>query len=60
MSCYFCTKNIEEIDFKNTELLRKFISGLGRIRGKKKTRLCSKHQRRLAKAVKRARHLGLF
>jgi small subunit ribosomal protein S18 len=60
MPCYFCTKNIEEIDFKNTELLRKFMSGLGKIRGKKRTRLCSKHQRQLAKAVKRARHLGLF
>jgi len=60
MSCYFCTKNIKEIDFKNTELLRKFVSGSGKIRGKKKTRLCSKHQRQLAKAVKRVRHLGLF
>jgi len=60
MSCFFCTKNIKEIDFKNTELLRKFVSGSGKIRGKKKTRLCSKHQRRLAKAIKRARQLGLF
>jgi len=60
MSCFFCTKNIKEIDFKNTELLRKFVSGSGKIRGKKKTRLCSKHQRQLAKAIKRARHLGLF
>ena len=60
MSCYFCTKNIKEIDFKNTELIRKFVSGSEKIRGKKKTRLCSKHQRQLAKATKRAKHLGLF
>jgi len=60
MSCYFCTKNIKEIDFKNTELLQKFVSGLGKIRGRKKTGVCSKHQRQLAKAIKRARHLGLF
>jgi small subunit ribosomal protein S18 len=60
MSCYFCTKNIKEIDFKDTEFLEKFLSGSGKIRGKKKTRLCSKHQRQLARAVKRARHLGLL
>ncbi len=60
MSCFFCTKNIKEIDFKNTELLRKFVSGSKKIRGKKKTKLCSKHQRQLAKAIKRARQLGLF
>lgn len=60
MSCFFCTKNIKEIDFKDPELLRKFVSGLGKIRGKKKTGLCSKHQRQLAKAIKRARQLGLL
>lgn len=60
MPCYFCVKNIQEIDFRDTELLKKFISGLGKIRSKKRTGLCSKHQRALAKAVKRARHLGLL
>lgn len=58
--CFFCQKNINEIDFKNTELLRKFISGLGKIRARKRTGTCAKHQRRLAKAIKRARHLGLL
>ncbi len=60
MECYFCKKNIKEIEFKNTEILKKFISGLGKIRPRRKTKLCSIHQRRLAKAVKRARHLGLL
>ena len=60
MECYFCKKNIKEIDFKDTELLSHFISGLGKIRPKKRTGLCSAHQRKLAKAVKRARHLGLL
>jgi len=60
MDCYFCKKNIQEIDFKNTEQLRQFLSGLGKIRPRKKTGVCAKHQRKLAKAVKRARHLGLL
>ncbi|MBZ9577425.1 30S ribosomal protein S18 [Patescibacteria group bacterium] len=60
MDCHFCQRNIKEIDFKNTELLSRFISGLGKIRARKRTGVCSKHQRQLAKAIKRARHLGLL
>jgi len=60
MECYFCQKNIKEIDFKNTELLTRFVSGLGKIKAKKRSGVCSKHQRLLATAVKRARHLGLL
>jgi len=60
MNCYFCQHNIEEIDFKDIEILKKFISGLAKIRAKKRTGVCSLHQRKLAKAIKRARHLGLL
>jgi len=60
MPCYFCVKNIKEIDYKDTELLKKFISGLGKIRPRKKTGLCAAHQRKLSRAIKRARHLGLL
>jgi len=60
MACFFCQKGIDEIDFKDTKLLRKFISGLAKIRARKRTGTCSKHQRKLAKAIKRARHLGLL
>jgi small subunit ribosomal protein S18 len=60
MDCYFCQRNIKEIDFKNTETLQRFISGLAKIKPRKKTGLCAKHQRQLSKAVKRARHLGLL
>ncbi|MDD2731994.1 MAG: 30S ribosomal protein S18 [Candidatus Pacebacteria bacterium] len=60
MDCYFCQKNSKEVDFKNVEILKKFISGLGKIKPKKRSGLCSKHQRQFAKAVKRARHLGLL
>ncbi|MDD3399715.1 MAG: 30S ribosomal protein S18 [Candidatus Pacebacteria bacterium] len=60
MDCYFCKKNIQEIDFKETDILRRFISSLGKIRPRKKTGLCAKHQRKLSSAVKRARNLGLL
>jgi len=60
MDCYFCKKNITDIDFKETETLRRFVSGLGKIRAKKRTGVCSKHQRKVCNAIKIARHLGLL
>ena len=60
MDCYFCQRNIKEIDFKNTGVLKNFISGLGKIRPRRKTNFCAKHQRQFSTAVKRARHLGLL
>ena len=60
MDCYFCQKNIKVIDFKDTRTLQRFISGLAKIRARKRTGVCAKHQRKLAKAIKRARHLGLL
>ncbi|MCH7552038.1 30S ribosomal protein S18 [Patescibacteria group bacterium] len=60
MECYFCKRNIKDIEFQNTAALRQYISGLGKIRSKRKTGLCSGHQRKISKAIKRARHLGLI
>ncbi|MBI2054125.1 MAG: 30S ribosomal protein S18 [Candidatus Staskawiczbacteria bacterium] len=58
--CYFCQKNIDGIDFKDTELLSRFISGFYKIKARKKTGLCSRHQRKIAIAIKRARQTGLM
>lgn len=58
--CYFCQKNIADIDFKDTATLSRFVSGFYKIKGKKKTGLCSKHQKKIANAVKRARQMGLM
>lgn len=58
--CYFCKQNMKEIDFKDTRLLKRYITGLGKIRPRKATKLCLFHQRRLSKAVKRARNFGLL
>lgn len=60
IQCYFCSQNIKDIDYKNTENLRRFISPQAKILPRKRTNLCAKHQRRLAIAIKRARILGLI
>jgi len=60
MNCFLCQRNINYIDFKNTALLKNFITGLGKIRSRKKTKICAFHQRKLKKAIKRARFMGLL
>jgi small subunit ribosomal protein S18 len=60
MECMLCKRNINDIDFRETTLLKRYISGLGKIRARTKTGLCATHQRNIAKAIKRARHLGLL
>lgn len=59
-NCYFCKKNMNEIDFKDINVLSNYISRSNKIKSQKKTRLCSKHQRRIALAIRRARYLGLL
>ncbi|MGB9743389.1 MAG: 30S ribosomal protein S18 [Minisyncoccales bacterium] len=58
--CFFCQRNINYLDFKETALLRRFISASGKIKPRKKTGVCASHQRKLAKAIKRARQLALL
>jgi len=60
MECYFCQRNIKEIDFKEAQLLRNFVSGSGKIKPKKRTGVCSSHQRKLTRAIERARFLALL
>jgi small subunit ribosomal protein S18 len=58
--CFYCQKNIKEIDFKDTQSLRRFTSAMGKIRGREKTNFCAYHQRQSAAAIKRARYLALL
>lgn len=59
-TCSFCTDRTLAIDYKNAEMLRRFISEDGKIRPRRQTGTCAKHQRALAGAIKRARHLALL
>jgi len=58
--CIFCTDRTKVIDYKNVELLRPYLTEHARIRPRRMTGVCAKHQRRLARAIKRARHLALL
>ncbi len=52
--------NVEEIDYKDLNLLRRFLSDRGKVRSRRVTGLSREHQRQLAVAVKRAREIGLL
>ena len=59
-NCRFCADKALAIDYKNVDLLRQFVYEDGKIRPRRQTGNCAKHQRELAKAIKRARHLALL
>jgi small subunit ribosomal protein S18 len=58
--CQFCTDHNASIDYKNVDLLRRYVTEEGKIRPRRQTGACAKHQRALAVAIKRARHLALL
>jgi small subunit ribosomal protein S18 len=58
--CYFTAKDIKHIDYKDVELLKKFVSETGKIVPSRITGTKAKYQRQLATAVKRARYLALL
>lgn len=58
--CYFCLNNAKDIDYKDIKTLQRFLSSYAKILPRKKTGTCAKHQRKLARAVKRARHMALI
>ena len=59
-ACYFCANNVDLVDYKDVILLRKFINTVGKIIPRRRTKVCSKHQRTVSKAIKRARIIGLL
>lgn len=59
-SCYFCANNINYIDYKDVQLIGKYINTYKKILPVKRTHNCSKHQRMLATAIKRARIMALL
>jgi len=59
-NCYFCREKITEVDYKNAPQLRRYISEKGKIRSRRITGACRRHQRQLAVAIKRAREMALL
>ncbi|MCA9972723.1 MAG: 30S ribosomal protein S18 [Anaerolineales bacterium] len=58
--CAFCVDGVRTIDYKQSEMLGRYVNEYGRIKPRRQTGTCAKHQRSLAVAVKRARHLALL
>ena len=58
--CIFCKEKTQYIDYKDTNLLRKYISDRGKIRARRVTGNCSQHQRDVATAVKNSREMALL
>lgn len=59
-ACVMCVDKMPFVDYKDFNFLRRFISDRGRIETRRKSGTCAKHQRALAQAIKRARHLALL
>ena len=59
-SCAFCRDKVEQIDYKEFQSLRRFLSDKGKIRSRRITGACRRHQNQLSNAVKRARELALL
>jgi len=59
-SCYFCENNFPEIDYKDTRTLRRFVNSYVKILPRKRTGVCSWHQRKLASAIKQSRIMALL
>ncbi|MFA6304237.1 MAG: 30S ribosomal protein S18 [Patescibacteria group bacterium] len=58
--CHFCVNGQDEIDYKNSQQLLRFTSSYGKIVPRRRSGVCSKHQRSLAEAIKRCRFMALL
>jgi len=58
--CNFCQNNIQTVDYKEPAKLLRYISDRGKIEPRRRTGTCARHQRMLARAIKRARHVALL
>ena len=58
-SCAFCADKVKQVDFKDTDVLRRYLTDAGKIRPRRQTGTCAKHQRSLRTAVLRARFMAL-
>jgi small subunit ribosomal protein S18 len=59
-NCWFCRMKIVEVDWKDANQLRRYISEKGKIRSRRITGACRRHQRQVAVAIKRAREMALL
>lgn len=58
--CYFCSNKMNTVDYKDTQVLRRFMTPHAKIMSHNRTGTCPKHQRMVTLALKRARHMALL
>jgi small subunit ribosomal protein S18 len=58
--CPYCREKVDRVDYKDVSMLRRFMSERGKIRSRRITGACRRHQSQLARAIKRARELALL
>ena len=58
--CHYCVNGIKEIDYKDIQTLRRFISSYSKIAPQRRSGLCVKHQRKASQAIKKARYMALL
>jgi len=58
--CRLCGAKVKDLDYKKPDELRGYLTERGKIKPRRKNACCAKHQRRIALAIKRARHLALL
>jgi len=58
--CEFCHSGIETIDYTEVDILKRYIDNRARIKNRRRTGVCAKHQRQLSRAIKIARELALL
>lgn len=59
-ACALCVEKKKSVDYKDVGFLRRYVSERGRIESRRRMASCAKHQRIIARAIKRARHLALL
>ena len=59
-SCGFCRDKVDQVDYKDLATLKKYVSDRGKIRSRRITGACRRHQNQVSKAIKRARELALL
>ncbi len=59
-SCQFCKAKLDDVDYKDVSTLRRYISEKGKIRSRRITGACRRHQNQVSRAVKRAREMALL
>ena len=56
----FCAERVDEVDYKDIDKLKKYVSDKGKILPRRVTGTCAKHQRKVTVAIQRARHIALL